>query len=155
MTAAQRILELRSQIAHHNERYYAHDAPEISDADYDLLVRQLAQMEAEHPELAVADSPTQQVGAGALSTSFSEVVHRVPMTSLDRDGHRGAHRLGRAGCQRPGAAARFARRDRRAGDEPAPRTALRPAATATGGWARRDANVATIAGAEGSVAPAV
>ena len=83
MTPVQRILELRSQIAHHNERYYAHDAPEISDADYDLLVRELARLEAEHPEFSDAESPTQQVGAGALSTSFAEVAHRVPMTSLD------------------------------------------------------------------------
>ncbi|CAB4853425.1 MAG: NAD-dependent DNA ligase LigA [Actinobacteria bacterium] len=83
MTPAQRILELRTQIAHHNQRYYAFDAPEVSDADYDLLVRELAALEAEHPEFAAADSPTQQVGAGALSTSFDEVVHRVPMTSLD------------------------------------------------------------------------
>ncbi|MEI7548451.1 MAG: NAD-dependent DNA ligase LigA, partial [Actinomycetota bacterium] len=83
MTPAERILELRARIAHHNERYYAHDSPEISDADYDLLVRELAHLEAEHPDLAVGESPTQQVGAGALSTSFAEVRHRVPMTSLD------------------------------------------------------------------------
>ena len=83
MTAAARIQFLRAQIAHHNERYYGADAPEISDADYDLLVRELVQLEAEHPDLADADSPTQQVGAAALSGAFSEVVHRVPMTSLD------------------------------------------------------------------------
>ena len=83
MTPAERIHELRREIAHHNERYYAFDAPEISDADYDRLVRELASLEAEHPELASDESPTRQVGAGALSTSFSEVVHRVPMTSLD------------------------------------------------------------------------
>ena len=83
MTPAERIQELHRQIAHHNERYYAFDAPEISDADYDLLVRELAALEAEHPHLASTESPTRQVGAGALATTFSEVVHRVPMTSLD------------------------------------------------------------------------
>ncbi|MFM7687211.1 MAG: NAD-dependent DNA ligase LigA [Actinomycetota bacterium] len=83
MTPAERIRELRALIAHHNERYYALDAPEISDADYDLLVRELAALEAEHPELADGDSPTAQVGSGALSTAFSPVTHAVPMTSLD------------------------------------------------------------------------
>ncbi len=83
MTPAERIDQLRRSIAHHNERYYAFDAPEISDADYDLLVRELSALEAAHPELASAASPTQQVGAGRLATTFSEVVHRVPMTSLD------------------------------------------------------------------------
>jgi DNA ligase (NAD+) len=83
MTPAERIHELRREITHHNERYYSFDAPEISDADYDRLVRELAALEAEHPELASDESPTRQVGAGALSTSFNEVVHRVPMTSLD------------------------------------------------------------------------
>lgn len=83
MTPAERLADLRSQIAHHNERYYALDEPEISDADYDLLVREAAALEAEHPELVDASSPTQQVGAGSLSTAFTEVVHRVPMTSLD------------------------------------------------------------------------
>ena len=83
MTPAERLVELRAQVAHHNERYYADDAPEISDADYDLLVRELAALEAEHPELIDAESPTQLVGAGALSEAFAPVVHRVPMTSLD------------------------------------------------------------------------
>jgi len=83
MTPAERIQQLRSQLAHHNERYYANDAPEISDADYDLLVRELVALEGEHPELADTGSPSQQVGAGALSSAFSPVVHRVPMTSLD------------------------------------------------------------------------
>jgi len=83
MTPAERIRHLRIEIAHHNERYYADDAPEISDADYDLLVRELAALEAEHPELADDTSVTQQVGAGSLNVAFSPVVHRVPMTSLD------------------------------------------------------------------------
>jgi DNA ligase (NAD+) len=83
MNPADRIPELRAQIAHHNERYYADDAPEVSDAEYDQLVRELARLEVEHPELADAASPTQQVGAGSLSTAFAPVQHRVPMTSLD------------------------------------------------------------------------
>ena len=83
MTPLERILELRTQIAHHNERYYADDSPEVSDADYDLLVRELARLEVENPELADDESPTQQVATGVLNAAFSPVVHRVPMTSLD------------------------------------------------------------------------
>jgi len=83
MTPAERIRELRALVAHHNERYYALDAPEISDADYDLMVRELARLEADHPELADETSPTSQVGAGALSTAFAPVTHAEPMTSLD------------------------------------------------------------------------
>jgi DNA ligase (NAD+) len=80
---AERADELRKLIAHHDERYYADDAPEIADADYDALVRELRAIETDHPELITADSPTQRVGAGALSTAFAPVVHRAPMTSLD------------------------------------------------------------------------
>ena len=83
MTPAERLLELRSLVAHHDERYYNDDAPEISDADYDLLVREVARLEAEHPELVDPQSPTQRVGAGSLNAAFSPVAHRVPMTSLD------------------------------------------------------------------------
>ncbi|CAB4813915.1 MAG: NAD-dependent DNA ligase LigA [Actinobacteria bacterium] len=72
---------LREQIAHHDQRYYELDAPEISDADYDALVRQLQRLEGEHPEL-VAGSPTLRVG-GAATAAFAPVEHRVPMTSLD------------------------------------------------------------------------
>ena len=82
MTAAERAIQLRAEIAHHNERYYGDDAPEVSDADYDALVRELRALEDEHPELVDAASPTQQVAA-APSTTFAPVVHRVPMTSLD------------------------------------------------------------------------
>jgi DNA ligase (NAD+) len=80
---AERLATLRSQIAHHNQRYYRDDAPEISDADYDQLVRAAAALEAAHPELIDAASPTRQVGAGDLSIAFSPVTHRQPMTSLD------------------------------------------------------------------------
>lgn len=81
--AAAEAENLRSQIAYHNERYYADDAPEISDADYDLLGRRLRSIEDAFPDLVTADSPTQAVGAGALSATFAPVVHRSPMTSLD------------------------------------------------------------------------
>ncbi len=77
-----RINELRTAIAHHNERYHTLDDPEISDADYDDLVRELRTLEDEHPDLVTPDSPTQQVG-GAINATFAEVVHEVPMMSLD------------------------------------------------------------------------
>jgi DNA ligase (NAD+) len=80
--AADRVAELRGEIAHHNERYHTLDAPEIPDAEYDLLVQELRALEAEHPELLTEDSPTQTVG-GAPSGLFTEVRHRVPMMSLD------------------------------------------------------------------------
>ena len=84
MTAepAVRIDELRTQINHHNERYHTLDDPEISDADYDALLRELRELEAEHPDLIVADSPTQRVG-GMISATFEPVEHEVPMMSLD------------------------------------------------------------------------
>ena len=77
-----RMEALRARIRYHNERYYADDAPEIADAEYDALVRELAALEQQHPDAAGA-SPTAEVGAGALSTAFAPVTHRVPMTSLD------------------------------------------------------------------------
>jgi DNA ligase (NAD+) len=80
---AARAAELRRLIAYHNERYHVLDSPEIADADYDLLVRELLAIESEHPELASPDSPTTKVGAAPVSATFAPVVHRVPMTSLD------------------------------------------------------------------------
>jgi DNA ligase (NAD+) len=77
-----RIAELRDSIRRHNELYYADDSPEISDAEYDELVRELQALEDEHPELADAESPTSQVGFATVTT-FDPVEHRVPMTSLD------------------------------------------------------------------------
>jgi len=73
---------LRLALAYHNRRYHQLDDPVISDVDYDELVRELSAIEAAHPELAQPDSPTQTVGA-APAAQFSEVVHRVPMQSLD------------------------------------------------------------------------
>jgi DNA ligase (NAD+) len=79
---AGRAAQLRELIAYHNERYHQLDAPEIPDAEYDDLVRELRSIESEHPELVAADSPTGSVGA-PVSTLFSSVAHRVPMMSLD------------------------------------------------------------------------
>jgi DNA ligase (NAD+) len=78
-----RAAELRRLIAYHNERYHTYDSPEISDADFDLLVRELQKIERDHPELADPDSPTTKIGGAPLSATFAPVVHRVPMTSLD------------------------------------------------------------------------
>jgi DNA ligase (NAD+) len=80
--AAARAAELRRQITHNNELYNVLDAPEIPDAEYDLLVVELRQLEADYPALATPDSPTHTVGA-APSGLFQEVRHRVPMMSLD------------------------------------------------------------------------
>jgi DNA ligase (NAD+) len=77
-----RAEELRKEIVHHNELYHVLDAPEIPDSEYDLLVAELRQIEADYPSVVVPDSPTQTVGA-APSGLFSEVRHRVPMMSLD------------------------------------------------------------------------
>jgi DNA ligase (NAD+) len=78
----QRVVWLRAEILRHNERYYLQDDPEVSDAEYDALVRELSQLEMDNPELATADSPSLQVSGYAAAT-FSPVVHAVPMMSLD------------------------------------------------------------------------
>lgn len=77
-----RLDELRALVAHHNRLYHELDAPELPDADFDALVRELRALEEEFPEYAVPDSPTGAVG-GAASTAFAPVTHAVPMTSLD------------------------------------------------------------------------
>ncbi len=82
MEAASRAEELRRLVEHHTERYYLLDDPEISDAEFDALVRELRALEEAHPELLIDESPTQKVG-GRASTAFAEVSHRVPMMSLD------------------------------------------------------------------------
>ena len=82
MDAASRVEELRRLVEHHTERYYLLDDPEISDAEFDGLVRELRALEDAHPELRTEESPTQKVG-GRASTAFAEVRHRVPMMSLD------------------------------------------------------------------------
>jgi DNA ligase (NAD+) len=80
--AAARAAELRAQIAQHDYRYYALDEPQIPDAEYDRLMQELRALEGAHPELVTPDSPTQRV-SGTPSASFGEVVHQVPMLSLD------------------------------------------------------------------------
>ena len=82
MSAAERAEWLRAEIARHNSSYYVNDAPEIPDADYDALVRELRALEEDHPELRNDASVTQKVGAEP-SAVFSEVVHVEKMLSLD------------------------------------------------------------------------
>ena len=82
MSATERHAELRSLIAYHRERYYRDDSPEISDAEYDELDREIHELEFAYPELQSTDSPTQTVGT-EIAETFSTVEHRVPMTSLD------------------------------------------------------------------------
>jgi len=77
----QRIEELRGVINHHNYRYYVLDSPEISDAEYDELMRELQQLETEHPELVTPDSPTQRIGAPPVE-AFGVVGHPQPLLSL-------------------------------------------------------------------------
>ena len=78
----QRAEELRHAIEYHNWRYYVLDAPEIPDAEYDRLLRELEALEASYPELQTADSPTRRVGAPPL-TQFAQVAHGTPMLSLN------------------------------------------------------------------------
>jgi DNA ligase (NAD+) len=79
--AAARHAELAEQVDRANRLYHVEDAPELSDAEYDELFRELVAVESAHPELITSDSPTQRVG-GAISTTFDEVRHRRPMLSL-------------------------------------------------------------------------
>jgi len=79
---AKKIEQLRDEIRRHDELYYVGNAPEISDREYDQLLENLQQLEAEHPELITPDSPTQRVG-GRPAEGFAEVVHTRQMLSLD------------------------------------------------------------------------
>ena len=79
--ARERVDELRSQIRHHDHRYYVLDSPEIGDSEYDRLFRDLVELEAAHPELVSAESPTQRV-AGGVAEGFGNVEHRESMLSL-------------------------------------------------------------------------
>ncbi len=80
--AANRLMRLAKEIARHNRLYHDQDAPEISDADYDALVRENARLEAEFPHLVRADSPSREVGA-APSGALAKVAHARPMLSLE------------------------------------------------------------------------
>lgn len=78
----QQLEHLRAALRHHEYQYHVLDAPEVPDAEYDRLMRELRALEEQHPELITPDSPTQRVGAAPLS-AFSQVRHEVPMLSLD------------------------------------------------------------------------
>jgi DNA ligase (NAD+) len=82
MDVLQRLDELRARIRHHEERYYIHNAPEISDDEFDRLLHELERLETEHPDLVTPDSPTQRV-AGRPTEGFPTVEHIVQMLSLD------------------------------------------------------------------------
>ena len=77
-----RLLHLRHEIERHNRLYYVDNAPQISDQQFDMLLRELQELEARHPEMADANSPTQRVG-GAAVKEFPSVAHEVPMLSID------------------------------------------------------------------------
>src|SRR5437762_10490670 len=78
----QRLKELREAIRRHEERYYIHNDPEISDEEFDRLLHELERLEADFPDLVTAESPTQRV-AGCPVEGFATVEHLVPMLSLD------------------------------------------------------------------------
>ncbi|PZO20660.1 MAG: DNA ligase [Burkholderiales bacterium] len=81
---AERAAQLRAQLHHHAHRYYTLDDPEIPDAEYDRLFRELHAIETAHPELLTSDSPTQRVG-GRVLDAFTPVRHRVPMLSINTE----------------------------------------------------------------------
>ena len=82
MDVAARAAELRKLLEHHNYRYHVLDAPEIGDTEYDMLFKELVEIEEQHPELRTPDSPTQRVGAAPIE-GFASHRHAVPMLSLD------------------------------------------------------------------------
>jgi DNA ligase (NAD+) len=81
-SAARLVASLREQIRHHDRLYYVEAKPEISDREYDALVKRLAQLEAQHPDLVTSDSPTQRIGDEPVPELHS-VTHPVPMLSID------------------------------------------------------------------------
>ena len=82
MTPEERIATLREKIAYHSDKYYNQDNPEITDYEFDMMMRELKQLEKDNPSLATADSPTQKVGGKAKRTAGVLVRHNVPMLSL-------------------------------------------------------------------------
>ena len=81
-TATSRVRDLRREISHHDKLYYDKAAPEITDREYDALLRELRDLEDAHPDLRASDSPTQRV-AGRPLEGFTPVRHRAPMQSLE------------------------------------------------------------------------
>lgn len=82
MDYTREIEKLRGELEEHSRHYYVEDAPTITDYEYDMMMRRLRELEAEHPELITPDSPTQRVGGEAVS-GFDSVTHRVPLQSLN------------------------------------------------------------------------
>ena len=80
-TSSAKIKKLSEELERHNRSYYVLDNPEISDYEYDMMMRELRQLESEYPEYASENSPTKRVGGEALST-FEKVEHKVQMGSL-------------------------------------------------------------------------
>src|SRR5215472_18815988 len=78
-----RHLELAEQVANANHRYHVLDSPLISDAEYDVLARELRELEETYPELRTPDSPTQQVGGETIAVGFAAVTHLMRLYSLD------------------------------------------------------------------------
>lgn len=95
-----RIRELREIIRHHDELYYNRATPEISDAEYDKLFRELENLEAQHPELADPNSPTQRVGGKPIE-GFQQITHAVPMRSIDDVFELSAEAMAKAGASCP------------------------------------------------------
>lgn len=81
-TVSDKIQQLRQQLRHHEYQYHVLDQPQIPDSEYDHLMNQLKRLEADYPQLIVADSPTQRVGAKPLA-GFQQITHELPMLSLD------------------------------------------------------------------------
>ncbi|MCD6299774.1 MAG: NAD-dependent DNA ligase LigA, partial [Dehalococcoidales bacterium] len=77
----ERVEELKAKINYHNYRYYVLDSPEISDAEYDLLMRELKRLEEQYPQFLTPDSPTQRVGAAPVE-AFGVIEHPLPLLSL-------------------------------------------------------------------------
>ncbi len=138
--AANRLMRLAKEIAHHNRLYHADDSPEISDAAYDALVRENNALEAAFPHLVRADSPNRLVGASVAASALAKVRHEKRMWSLDKRvfgrGRRGIRRAGEALSQPAGGSGR--RDDGRGQDRRAlALDPLRAAPPRAGGHARR------------------
>ncbi len=107
LSPARQIAKLREEIRHHERLYYELDKPEIPDAEFDRLMRELKELEAAHPELASPDSPTQRVG-GAPGREFATRRHQPPMISLDNAfSFEGSGRISIAACANFSAASKW------------------------------------------------
>ncbi len=82
VNAGKRAAQLREELQSHDYRYYVLDEPSVPDAEYDRLMKELREIEAAHPELITADSPTQRV-SGTAASAFGAVTHAIPMLSLN------------------------------------------------------------------------